>query len=410
MNILNFGSLNIDHVYSLEHIVVPGETANACKFEMFSGGKGLNQSIAAARAGAQIFHAGCVGTEGEFLVDILSANRVNTLHINRVDERNGHAVIQVDSSGQNSIFINAGSNAMVSREYIDKVLEEFGSGDILLLQNEISNTDYLVEKAFEKHMFIILNPSPCNEKIKEIDFNKLSYVLLNEVEAKGIFGSEIPEECIRLIKDNYPDLKAVFTLGDKGCVCWNGERAIYQSAFETEAIDTTAAGDTFTGYFVAEIAKGTDCAKALKIASAAAALAVMSKGAEPSIPERSAALIAMGQLKEKNTARQSEILRIQIEEYMEKHIKTARLSELAEILGYSPVYTGSLIKKITGQSFSKEIQMRRCRRAAGLLLETELPVSEIIKDIGYENESFFRKVFKEYYGVKPVEYRKKGEM
>lgn len=93
MNILNFGSLNIDHVYSLEHIVVPGETANACKFEMFSGGKGINQSIAAARAGAQIFHAGCVGTDGEFLVDILSANRVNTLHINRVDERNGHAVI-----------------------------------------------------------------------------------------------------------------------------------------------------------------------------------------------------------------------------------------------------------------------------------------------------------------------------
>ena len=132
MKILNFGSCNIDYVYSLDHIVEAGETETSYKRETFPGGKGLNQSIAVAKAGAKIYHAGCTGCDGDILSDILSENGVDISYLKKVSENNGHAVIQVSAKGENSIFIYPGSNEAVSKDYIDAVLENFGQGDIIL--------------------------------------------------------------------------------------------------------------------------------------------------------------------------------------------------------------------------------------------------------------------------------------
>ncbi len=407
MKILNFGSCNIDQVYSLDHIVRVGETQTTYKLETFPGGKGLNQSIAIARAGAKVYHAGCVGCDGDMLIDVLSDSGVDLSYLKRVDEKNGHAIIQVTTAGENSIFLYAGSNEMVSKEYIDSVLEHFSEGDIILLQNEISNIDYIVRRAYEKKMSIVFNPSPFNEKINEIDFNMISCVILNEVEAGEIAKCESAEECLKFFKGNYPNIKVMLTLGSRGCIYMDSEHEIFQSAFKVDVVDTTAAGDTFTGYFLAEVSKGTDYESVLKIATAASAIAVSRSGAAPSIPCRDEVLEKLDDLTARKSSK-SDMINDKINSYIDNNIKTASLEELADMLGYSSVYTGSLVKKLTGKSFSKLIQSKRCSVAADMLLNTDMSVHEIINAVGYENESFFRRIFKEKYGKNFLEYRSRG--
>lgn len=407
MKILNFGSCNIDYVYSLDHIVAPGETETTYKLEVFPGGKGLNQSIAAAKAGAEVYHAGCVGTESEILTDILQQSRVDISYISKKDIKSGHAIIQVTGLGENSIFIYPGANETVSRDYIDSVLENFGSGDIVLLQNEISNVKYIIEKAYEKHMCIILNPSPFNEKLKEIDFNNLTYIILNEVEANAISGSEEVEVSLRYLKNKYPGLKIVLTLGSNGSIYSDSELELQQPAFKVKAVDTTAAGDTFTGYFIAGLASGAEYKEIMRLSAAAAAIAVSKKGAAPSIPDKEEVLSAVDGMTENLKNEKSENIRRQIEGYMAQSLKTGSLKGLSEKLGYSVSYTGSLVKEYTGMSFSKAIQLKRCAAAAESLKQTELTVEEIANGVGYENVTFFRKIFKEKYGKNPLEFRKK---
>lgn len=408
MKILNFGSCNIDYVYSLDHIVKLGETETTHSLETFPGGKGLNQSIAVARAGAKVYHAGCVGNDGEILTRILRENGVDISQLKTVDAKSGHAVIQVSSKGDNSIFIYPGSNEMVTTDFINSVLDGYDSGDIILLQNEINNVDHIVEVAYRKGMCIILNPSPFNERISAIDFNKLSYIVLNETELNAISGSEDADEGLIFLRNKYPKLKIILTLGENGSVFADEARELRQAAYKVNAIDTTAAGDTFTGYFVAELSRGTEYSQILKTASAASAIAVSRKGAAPSIPSKDELTALMGDLKE-NTAsiKGSHVLR-QTELYIEQNIKGAKLEELSEILGYSAVYTGNLVKKLTGETFSSKVLSKRCAIAAQMLLNTELSIHEIINSVGYENESFFRKAFKAKYGKTLSEYRKKG--
>lgn len=298
MKILNFGSCNIDYVYSLHHIVKIGETETTHTLEIFPGGKGLNQSIAVSRAGAKIYHAGCVGYDSKMLTDILQKNGVDISYLQTVDTKNGHAVIQVSAEGENSIFLYPGSNEMITKEYVDTVLDKFDAGDIILLQNEINNVDYIAQKAYQKGMCIVLNPSPFNEKIHAINFNMLSYIVINEVELSEISECTEPEEGLVYLKNKYPALKVILTLGENGSVFVNENQELRQAAFQVDVVDTTAAGDTFLGYFIAELSKGTDYSQILKIASVASAITVSRKGAAPSIPNKSEVLSLFDKLRE----------------------------------------------------------------------------------------------------------------
>ena len=187
MKILNFGSLNVDYVYKLPHIVAKGETISSRSLNIYPGGKGLNQSIALGRAGAEVYHAGAIGEDGKFLVDFLESAGVNTKFIKiHSDIKSGHAIIQNDADGDNCIILYGGANQAITREQIDRTLEEFESGDYLILQNEINELNYIVEKAHQIGMQIVLNPSPMDEKITALPLEYIDYFLLNEIEANQI--------------------------------------------------------------------------------------------------------------------------------------------------------------------------------------------------------------------------------
>lgn len=284
MKILNLGSCNIDLVYTVDHIVMPKETISAVELQHFVGGKGLNQSVAIAKSGFPVYHAGCVGKDGEMLIDYMKSVGVDVGYINVSDESSGHAIIQIDKNGQNSILLFAGANYCVTAEYIDSVLSDFNEGDFIVLQNEISNLDYIVEKAHEKGMVIFLNPSPYNEKITDGILSKVSYLILNEVELAGITGFSDIKKGLEFLNNTYPDCKAVATIGEDGCIYSYKNTTVKQAAFNVKVVDTTAAGDTFMGYFISQTASNKTLEEALRTASMAAAITVSRKGAAPSIP------------------------------------------------------------------------------------------------------------------------------
>lgn len=286
MKILNFGSLNIDYTYSLEHIVQPGETITSRSLEVFPGGKGLNQSIALARAGANVYHAGLIGSDGEFLRDICRESGVKTEYIRETETQTGNAIIQVSEEGQNCIILYPGANREQTEAYIDEVLKGFSAGDILLLQNEINLLHYLISEGTKKGMKIALNPSPFDEKITTCDLSKVSLFLINEVEGEQITGEKDPEQILQKMELLYPGAETVLTLGDKGAVYANGTERIRQEPVRVKSVDTTAAGDTFTGYYLAAVMEGKPNAQAMKEAACAAALAVSKKGASSSVPWR----------------------------------------------------------------------------------------------------------------------------
>ena len=167
MKILNFGSLNIDYVYKVDHILQKGETQASTSRQIFAGGKGLNQSVALGRAGAPVCHAGCIGTDGRFLVELMTEAGVNCDHVRVLtDTPSGHTVIQNSLDGDNCILLYGGANRQVTGEQIEDTLKSFSAGDYLVLQNEISGLPFLVEQAHEKGMRIVLNPSPMDDTIR----------------------------------------------------------------------------------------------------------------------------------------------------------------------------------------------------------------------------------------------------
>lgn len=286
MRVLNFGSLNLDYVYQVEHFVQPGETLSAVSQTVNAGGKGLNQSIALAKAGAEVCHAGCIGTGGGLLRSILDENGVDTKYLREVPVLQGNAVIQVNPEGQNCILLFGGSNQCVTEEQIAQTLEGFDPGDWLVLQNEINNLPQIVEAGYERGMKIVLNPSPFNDKLNEVDFGKLSWLLVNEIEAEQLSGSSEPEKAWQLLHEKYPSLSLLVTLGSEGSAAFTKEETVYRHAFSVTAVDTTAAGDTFTGYFVAGLMEGRSLRACMKRASMASAISVTRPGAAPSIPQK----------------------------------------------------------------------------------------------------------------------------
>ena len=269
MKVLNLGSLNLDYVYSVDHMVLPGETLSSYGMETFCGGKGLNQSIALARAGAEVYHAGLVGDGGEILIDTCREAGVHTDFIQKLEGPCGHTIIQVDKNGQNCILLYGGSNQKMTKEYIDTVLGHFDKGDILLLQNEVNLVDYMIDQAYAKQMMIILNPSPYNSALDTCDYSKVSMFLMNEIEGAQVTGKQEPEEILQELRKRYPTVKTVLTLGGDGAVYQDGDSICRQAIFPVKAVDTTAAGDTFTGYFITSIIEKMEPSEGLKLAAKA---------------------------------------------------------------------------------------------------------------------------------------------
>lgn len=284
MKVLNYGSLNVDYVYTMDHIVMGGETQLSFKMESFCGGKGLNQSIALARAGIPVYHAGIIGTDGDMLLEACRKNRIETKYIQRFPISGGHTIIQVDKSAQNCIILYGGTNQMQTKEIIDAVLADFSAGDYLVLQNEVNLLDYLVDAAYDRGMKIVLNPSPFNEKIQKCNLHKINLLMLNEVEGNQFTKETDPEQILKVLHAEYPEIEIVLTLGENGSVYFDGNEKIYQEIFKTTAVDTTAAGDTFTGYYLASIINGAPPKEALSMAAKASSITVSRPGAVPSIP------------------------------------------------------------------------------------------------------------------------------
>ena len=284
MKVLNFGSLNYDYVYAVDHIVKPGETTASADLHTFCGGKGLNQSLALARAGVPVRHVGMVGEDGERLLEVCRESGVDVSLVGTLPGKSGHTVIQVDRKGQNCILLYGGSNRGIPREYVEKVLSGFSEGDVLLLQNEVNEVPVILDLAFKKKMRVAFNPSPFDENVLACDLSKVSMFFVNEVEGLALTGEREPDRILDRMQERFPDATCVLTLGRDGAVCLADGARLRQPVFPAKSVDTTGAGDTFTGFFLSEVLRGGSLEEAMRLASQAAAVAVSRKGAAASIP------------------------------------------------------------------------------------------------------------------------------
>ena len=292
MKVLSFGSLNIDNTYTVPHFVSRGETLSSLDMKVFTGGKGLNQSVALARAGASVYHAGAIGNDGLFLLDELRASGVNTDHVLvRDDIKTGHAIIQNNVDGDNCILLFGGANQSITREQADVVISQFAAGDYLVLQNEINELSYIMERADKQGMIIVLNPSPMNEKILSLPLDLVDIFMVNEVEGGQILGKELSDDfsgadMAKALLARFPEARIVLTMGSRGSMYIDKEICVSQNIYKVKAVDTTAAGDTFTGYFIAGLIEGLPMKETMDRASRASAITVTRKGAAPSIPTK----------------------------------------------------------------------------------------------------------------------------
>ncbi len=286
MKILSLGSLNIDFVYSVGHINLEGETISARDLEQKQGGKGLNQSVALALAGAEVFMAGCVGADGSELVETLCQAGANVHFVRQVAGCSGHAIIQLADSGANSIIIYGGANLQITQQMIDETLIQFSSGDYILLQNEISNVDYAIRAAKAKGMKVAFNPSPISEELLSYPLEQVDVFILNELEGQALSETKCDDggAILAALAARFPQTTIVLTLGSKGVMYHDPEHDIVYPAHKVPVVDTTGAGDTFCGYFLACSMKGMSPNHALAMATKASALAIGKKGAAVSIP------------------------------------------------------------------------------------------------------------------------------
>jgi len=284
MRIFVFGSLNIDHTYHVPHMLRTGETLSSTRYTKNVGGKGFNQAVALSRAGADVCFAGAIGQDGMFLTDYLRDAGVDTSCVRLIDEPTGHAIIEVDQEGRNAILLFGGANQKITDEMIEQTLSKANSGDWILLQNEINEGDRIICAAHEKGMQIILNPSPVSRQMLAWPLELVSWFILNEVEGEDITGKKEPQEILDELLRRYPDCRVVLTLGEKGSMYADANSRYTQDICPCTAVDTTAAGDTFTGYFLQAAAQGKDIPDALRMAAQASAIAVSRPGAAASIP------------------------------------------------------------------------------------------------------------------------------
>ncbi|MEM6391213.1 MAG: ribokinase [Planctomycetota bacterium] len=293
----NIGSINIDWVYQLPAIVRPGETLSSSRRERFVGGKGANQSVAAARAGQRVEHIGRVGQDGGWLTELLEAEGIGTQHLMTDPETpTGHAIIQVDRSGENAIFLLPGANHRIDRAQLDRALATATPDDWVLTQNETGNAQQVIELAEQRGLRCAFNPAPITEELRGMTLESLAVLVVNETESRAFVEHAQPEAVVRELGQRVSGL-AVLTRGANGVMASDGRQVWNASGRQVPVVrDTTAAGDTFTGFLIAALMAEQSVDDALATATSAAALAVTRDGAIPSIPtaEEAARFIAEG--------------------------------------------------------------------------------------------------------------------
>lgn len=286
MKVLNFGSLNLDHVYAVEHIVQPGETIASTDYRLFAGGKGANQSVALARADATVCHGGMIGQEGLWLRDKMRLEGINVDNVVVADSPGGHAIIQVDTEGQNSIVLFGGANQLISDQHVNAALNTCVPGDVLLLQNEINKTADLIAAGHAAGLTVCFNPAPMAPEVLDFPLDQVDILILNENEGAALAQTDILDRIPAKLRERWPNTRVVLTLGKHGVHYLDGETECQVDAYRVSAVDTTAAGDTFIGYFLAGTLEGMEVEQALALACKAAALSVTKPGAMDSIPLR----------------------------------------------------------------------------------------------------------------------------
>lgn len=284
MTIFNLGSINWDHCYQVSHFVRPGETLSAQSYNLNLGGKGANQSVAASKAGASVKHVGAVA-EGDAAIEVLQQLGVDTCGIEQQAEQvTGHAIIQIDSEAENAIVLHSGANRALNWPWVQQQLSKGEPGDWLLMQNETNLLEQSARFARQQGMQVAFNPAPMDKALTLTLLPQLDLLIVNRVELQDLSDEHELEKAIEKIRHQSP-VNLLITLGSQGALYVSADQRQQVKAFKVDATDTTAAGDTFIGYFLARRCVSSNIGEALQQASAAAALCVTKAGAIASIPD-----------------------------------------------------------------------------------------------------------------------------
>jgi|TARA_B110000238_G_C16049988_1_gene405673 ribokinase len=285
--IINFGSINIDHVYRVPHLVKPGETLSSLDLVTGLGGKGANQSVAIARAGVSVAHVGRVFKGDTWAVALLASTGVDTDNIALIEGASGHAIIQVDDQGENAIVLHGGANQSFSIADIESALNHNQQARYLLMQNETNLLAEAFELAQAKGIKIVLNPAPMTDNIKDLPLAKLDTLIVNRGEAEALCGAADIDQMTQQMAALAPQTRVVVTLGGDGAMLLANGEVTHMNSPSVDVVDTTGAGDTFVGYFLAGVAEGMNDHDALQRACLAGSIAVTRQGAITAIPDRS---------------------------------------------------------------------------------------------------------------------------
>ena len=285
--IINFGSINIDHVYRVPHLVKPGETLSSLDLVTGLGGKGANQSVAIARAGVSVAHVGRVFKGDRWAVELLASTGVDTDNIALIEGASGHAIIQVDDQGENAIVLHGGANQSFSIADIESALNHNQQARYLLMQNETNLLAEAFELAQAKGIKIVLNPAPMTDNIKDLPLAKLDTLIVNQGEAEALCGAADIDQMTQQMAALAPQTRVVVTLGGDGAMLLANGEVTHINSPSVDVVDTTGAGDTFVGYFLAGVAEGMNDHDALQRACLAGSIAVTRQGAITAIPDRS---------------------------------------------------------------------------------------------------------------------------
>lgn len=280
----NLGSINLDHVYRVGHFVQPGETLASTSMQTLLGGKGANQSLALARSGAPVCHIGSISSSDGWVVDMLFDSGIDVSCVLQIEEPSGHAIIQVDEAGENAILLHGGANQSLSDAHIEQSLVSAKAGDWLLMQNECNGLELAMDIAKRKQMHIAFNPAPMSENVQALPLADCAVLIVNEIEAAQLSGMDNKADATAALLKRFPNVQLVLTEGSRGAGWHYQAQHEFVAAHKVDVVDTTAAGDTFVGYFLAALHNNNDAHVALQTACAASALAVTKVGASTSIP------------------------------------------------------------------------------------------------------------------------------